>query len=287
MELDNGGVAGDVFREAPVHEAQHHGSAVSIVEDTGGTCGGIPRKALAEVVCAIADGQQLSGDARRFSQPFAFLEQRSKENPDDRICHEGCECGFLVEQRLQERRQAFGKQVEDGFCESVDPSSDFLAGTDPSLVGRCVQIYCDFGGGVHWLLSSFRCSVPFSLAASGFGWNALADERANCPAILTPSESVSIEKRRRSCPSDSILPVMEWRTPRAMRIPRASNAAMGTMMWKANMAVAESKASVPVMSRIAASILERLRLTRSAGGLVNNFMMMVLCLSDLVDFVVG
>jgi len=72
-----------------------------------------------------------------------------------------------------------------------------------------------------------------------------------------------------------------------MRIPRASNAAMGTMMWKANMAVAESKASVPVMSRIAASILERLRLTRSAGGLVNNFMMMVLCLSDLVDFVVG
>jgi len=67
-----------------------------------------------------------------------------------------------------------------------------------------------------------------------------------------------------------------------MRIPKTSNAAMGTMMWKANMAVAESKASVPVMSRIAASSLERLRLTRSAGGL-DIFMMMVfvVCLTWL------
>ena len=65
-----------------------------------------------------------------------------------------------------------------------------------------------------------------------------------------------------------------------MRIPKTSNAAMGTMMWKANTAVAESNASVPVMSSSAASNRERLRLARSAGGLVNIFMMMVVGLVD-------
>ena len=79
-----------------------------------------------------------------------------------------------------------------------------------------------FFGGLHGDVPFcvYRCSVPFSLAASGFGWKALADERANCPAILTPSESVSTEKRRRSCLKDSILPEREWRTPRAIRIPK-------------------------------------------------------------------
>ena len=68
-----------------------------------------------------------------------------------------------------------------------------------------------FFGGLHgdvpfWV---YRCSVILSLAASGLWWSDAADERANWPAILTPSENVSREKRRRSCPSDSIFPERE------------------------------------------------------------------------------
>ena len=51
-------------------------------------------------------------------------------------------------------------------------------------------------------------------------------------------------------------------------------AAIGTMTWKANVAVADSNASVPVMSRVAASSRERLLFASSTGGL-NIFMMVV------------
>jgi len=65
-------------------------------------------------------------------------------------------------------------------------------------------------------------------------------------------------------------------------IPKARMAAMGTKTWKANTAVADSNASVPVISRIAASSRERLLLARSADGLMDIFMMMVVGLVGLL-----
>jgi hypothetical protein len=60
-----------------------------------------------------------------------------------------------------------------------------------------------------------------------------------------------------------------------MKIPTTSKAAMGTMMWKANIATAESSASAPVISRIDASSRERLLFARSVGELMGLFIMMV------------
>ena len=62
-------------------------------------------------------------------------------------------------------------------------------------------------------------------------------------------------------------------------IPKTTMAARGTKTWKANTAGADSNASVPVMSRIAASRREQHLFASSAGGL-NIFMMMVFGLVD-------
>ena len=57
-------------------------------------------------------------------------------------------------------------------------------------------------------------------------------------------------------------------------IPKTTMAARGTKTWKANTAVADSNASVPVMSRIAASRREQ-HLFASSAGELNIFMMLV------------
>lgn len=110
--------------------------------------------------------------------------------------HPSCNCGS----RADESRSCGNRANDRADAKEEEAASDILNVTD--------RFFFD---GLHgdlpfWV---YRSSELFSLVDSGFGWNTAAEERANCPAILTPSESVSTEKRQRSLPRDSIFPVRE------------------------------------------------------------------------------